>query len=82
MVLLASIVDFVQEYMAFKNSSKLIKLISNEVFLVTQKITSRSEINPDLLINGVKKISNLQLTKGDLVYLKAGDLVPTEMKVI
>jgi len=82
MVLLASIVDFIQEYMSFKNTNKLLKLITNDVYLINQKVSSIDEINDDLLINHVTKVHDIDLTKGDLVYLKTGDIIPADMKII
>jgi len=82
MVLLASIVDFIQEYMSFKNTNKLLKLITNDAYIVNQKVSSLDDINDDLLINHVTKIHDIDLTKGDLVYLKTGDIIPADMKII
>jgi len=82
MVILASVTDYVQEYLAFKNSTKLVSLITNDVYLVIEPFNDLSAINDSLLVNEVKKIHDTALTVGDLVYLTAGDLVPADMRLI
>ncbi|WP_434333142.1 HAD-IC family P-type ATPase [Mycoplasma capricolum] len=82
MIFLASVVDFIQEYKAYKLNLKLTKIIENDVFIVNQEINDFNSLNYQSIKTNLIKEKQSQLTIGDVVYLTKGDIVPSDCRII
>ncbi|ADK69141.1 HAD-IC family P-type ATPase [Mycoplasma mycoides subsp. mycoides] len=82
MIFLASIVDFIQEYKAYKFNLKLTKIIENDVFVVNDQIKDFNNLNYQNIKNNLIKEKQSNLTIGDVVYLSKGDIIPSDCRII
>ncbi|QVJ96290.1 HAD-IC family P-type ATPase [Mycoplasma mycoides subsp. capri] len=82
MIFLASIVDFIQEYKAYKFNLKLTKIIENDVFVVNDQIKDFNNLNYQNIKNNLIKEKQYNLTIGDVVYLSKGDIIPSDCRII
>ncbi|MDP4040282.1 HAD-IC family P-type ATPase [Mycoplasma mycoides] len=82
MIFLASIVDFIQEYKAYKFNLKLTKIIENDVFIFNDQIKDFNNLNYQNIKNNLIKEKQSNLTIGDVVYLSKGDIIPSDCRII
>ncbi|WFQ91365.1 P-type Mg(2+) transport ATPase [Mycoplasma feriruminatoris] len=82
MIFLAGVVDFIQEYKAYKLNLKLTKIIENDVFVLNDQITDFTNLNYQNIKNNLIKEKQSNLTIGDVVYLSKGDIIPSDCRII
>ncbi|AHI53944.1 Mg(2+) transport ATPase, P-type [Spiroplasma sabaudiense Ar-1343] len=82
MIFLASIVDYIQDYKAFKMNTDLNQMIENNVYILNKKVSNFHNVKIPELINGLNLIKQSELTQGDVIYLSAGDQVPADGRIL
>ncbi|WP_342269117.1 HAD-IC family P-type ATPase [Spiroplasma endosymbiont of Aspidapion aeneum] len=82
MVLLAGVVNHIQDYKAYKSSINLHKLVENKYFVYKKNIDITSKINPANIREDIISILETDIVVGDIVYLNGGDVVPADCKII
>jgi len=68
MVILSSLLNFIQEYKASNAAAKLKHHLSNKAMVWRD--------------NKLKEINTSELVRGDIVELNAGDLIPADMRIL
>jgi magnesium-transporting ATPase (P-type) len=75
MIILSTILRFVQEWKANRSSEALQKMVTNTCYVVRLGSTTRGG-TPGA------EISNEELVPGDLIMLSAGDMIPADIRII
>ena len=75
MIVLSTILRFVQEWKANRSSEALQKMVTNTCYVVRLGSTTRGGTPGD-------EISNEELVPGDIIMLSAGDMIPADVRII
>ena len=75
MIILSTILRFVQEWKANRSSEALQKMVTNTCYVVRLGSTTRGGTPGN-------EISNEELVPGDLIMLSAGDMIPADVRII
>ena len=75
MIILSTILRFVQEWKANRSSEALQKMVTNTCYVMRLGTSTRGGSPGD-------EISNEELVPGDLIMLSAGDMIPADVRII
>lgn len=75
MIILSTILRFVQEWKANRSSEALQKMVTNTCYVMRLGTSTRGGSPGD-------EISNEELVPGDLIMLSAGDMIPADIRII
>lgn len=75
MIILSTILRFVQEWKANRSSEALQKMVTNTCYVMRLGTSTRDGSPGD-------EISNEELVPGDLIMLSAGDMIPADVRII
>lgn len=82
LLLITVIIHHIQEYKTWKINFELNNLISNQFLVLKHSIDDINNIHPETLQTHLETITHGTITIGDVVVLKAGDIAPTDLRII
>lgn len=82
MIILAVFVNYIQEHRAYNLNQKLNELVTDNFFILNQKITNINSFNFNEASKNLIQVNQNDLVIGDVIALKQGDLIPADARII
>ncbi|WP_036268984.1 HAD-IC family P-type ATPase [Mesoplasma seiffertii] len=82
MIFLAGIIDYIQEYKAYKTNIELNKIIENNFLVLNSSLTDFKNLNFLNIKNNLINCDQSHLLYGDVIVLHQGDIVPADARIL
>ncbi|AUF83255.1 magnesium transporter [Mesoplasma syrphidae] len=82
MIFLAAVIDYIQEFKAYKTNIELNKIIENSFWVLNGSVTNFNDLSFLNIKNKLISCDQSQLLYGDVIVLHQGDIVPADARIL